>query len=154
MMARETRNKLRISYVVKTLKQKIRKIITPDEHDSEYLINRDVDRVGFASTLLQISEFRFFKMSYFRWYGRHISDGRLEYIFDDFMFGRSVPHYVRYFAREVISLFEKGRLDPKDFGINHPRPTPEMRSAGIGYILMLLLVLVVFLILVTGHISY
>jgi hypothetical protein len=140
--------------MVKTLKEKIRKIITPDEHDIKYLINRDIDRVGFAATLLQMSEFRFFKMSYFRWYGRHISDRSLEYIFDDFMFERSVPHYVRYFSREVIDLFEKGRLDPKDFGINHPRPTPETRSAGIGYIVMLLLVLIVFLFLITGHISY
>jgi hypothetical protein len=140
--------------MIETLKEKIRKVISPGELDQKSLAQRDAGRVEFAASLLQISEFRFFKIAYFRWFGRNIDESSLEYIFDDFMFENIVPHYVRHFAREVLSLFEKGTLDPKQFGINRPAPTPELRSAGIGYTVMLFVILVIFVLLITDHIPY
>jgi len=125
---------------------------------SEKLITKKVDHVGIdlervmsASTVLQISEFRFFKLAYCQWYGHEITDNRLEHIFSDYMFGNIVPHWVRHFTRKVLELFEQGKLNPEDFNIKCPEGTPELKSAGIGYTIILTLVVFIFCFLITGY---
>jgi hypothetical protein len=125
---------------------------------SEKLISRkedqkhlDLNRVMTASRMLQISEFRFFKLAYCQWYGHEITDNRLEYIFSDYMFGDIVPHWVRHFTRKVLDLFDQGKLNPEDFNIRCPEATPELKSAGIGYSIILTLVVFLFCFLITGY---
>lgn len=112
----------------------------------------DIDRVLIASTLLQISEFRFFHLAYFQWYGCDIRDSSLEPIFSEYMFKNVVPHWVRHLARKVISRDVQGILDPKDFNLQRPIATPERRSSGVIYSLLLTVLLILFCILITGHV--
>jgi hypothetical protein len=112
----------------------------------------DLDKVVFASKVLQISEFRLFSLAYSRWYGRDIPEGELEYIFSAYMFEDIVPHWVRHFTRQVITRFEQGILDPGEFNIKCPKATLELRSAGFGYSVILTVILIVFCVMLTGQI--
>ena len=67
------------------------------------------------------------------------------------MFEDIVPHWVRHFTRKVVSLFERGTLDPCEFDIERPRATLEKRSEGIGYSIILSIIVVVFCILITSQ---
>ncbi len=78
------------------------------------------DIVGLSSNILQVSEFKFFKLSYHKWHGRTLADREMEHFFTNYMFENTVPHWVRHTARKVTSCYSKGTLDPREFNINHP----------------------------------
>jgi len=111
----------------------------------------DLERVMLASTMLQISEFRFFQVAYAHWYGQEIPENRLEHIFSDYMFGDIIPHWVRHFTRKILILSDEGRLHPRDFNIEPQESTYELRSAGIGYTIILTIVVFIFCFLITGY---
>jgi hypothetical protein len=77
----------------------------------------DVEGVGTASRILQVSEFRFFHLAYFQWYGRENSDKGIESVFSNYMLKNEIPHWVRHFAREVLSRYSLGILDPDEYNI-------------------------------------
>lgn len=137
---------------LETLRERLRNLFRPDNYESEKLLRADLEKVASASKLLQISEFRFFQISYFQWYGREISENYLESIFSEYMFEDIVPHWVRHFARKVISCHEDGGIDPAEYNIERPQTTLELRSAGYGYTIILSIVVVVFCIMLTGHV--
>jgi hypothetical protein len=112
----------------------------------------DLDKVAFASQALQISEFRLFCLAYSQWYGCDIPESELEYIFSEYMFEGIVPHWARHFARQVITRFEQGMLDPGEFNIECPKATEALRSAGFGYSVILTVILIVFCVMLTGQI--
>jgi hypothetical protein len=68
------------------------------------------------------------------------------------MFENIVPHWVRHLARSVVSRHEEGSLDPAEYDIERPKTTRELKSAGFGYIAILGIIVVVFCIMLTGHI--
>lgn len=103
-----------------------------------------------ASALLQISEFRFFHLAHIEWFGKDISDRRMESFFSEYLFTGIIPFWVRNLSRKVLSLHKQGTLSPGDFGIKRYIPTPEMRTKGKWIIVMLLLLVAVFCFLLAG----
>jgi hypothetical protein len=77
----------------------------------------DDERVRISSRLLNISEFRFFQISYSRCYGREISEREMEPVFSDYMMKDAIPHWVRHFSREVFSRYLQRVLDPNEYNI-------------------------------------
>ena len=95
----------------------------------------DVADVLEATSLLEITEFEFFKLAYRRWYGVAIDDRDIEPVYLAYMFKEKVPAFVRRLAREVIERADQGDIDPKEFGIM-PRPlTMDMYNRGLRAIL-------------------
>lgn len=95
----------------------------------------DVVDVLEATSLLEVSEFEFFKLAYQRWYGVAIGDKEIEPIYLAYMFKEKVPAFVRGFAREVIERANEGEIDPREFGVV-PRPlTMDMYNRGLRAIL-------------------
>ncbi len=123
---------------------------TPRSREEEQC-QKELESVMLASRVLQITEFNFFRLSYAQWYGHEVSENGLENIFAEYMFEDIVPHWVRHFTRIVVSLFEKGTLDPCKFDIELPKATLEKRSEGIGYSIILSILLVVFCFLITSQ---
>ncbi len=113
--------------------------------------NKDLEGISRASQLLQISEFRFFNLAYAQWYGQSINEKGLEYIFANYMFEDIVPHWVRHFTRKIISMFEQGTLNPQEFSIERPKGSYELRCAGIGYTVILSVMVVVFCYLIINQ---
>lgn len=74
-----------------------------------------------AAAALEIREFDLFLLAYRRRFDRDPLPDRLEDIFADYMFGQTVPGYVRQFAREAVTAAAAGTLDPAAFGVA-PRP--------------------------------
>lgn len=135
-----------------TLKELLKDLFKHGSGEAERRVRIDLDRVAAASRILQISEFRFFHIAYAEWYGSEINDHRMEIIFSEYMFDDIVPHWVRHFTRRVMSRCEEGRLDPKEFHIESPRATLELKSAGYGYSVILAVIVILFCIMLTGHI--
>jgi hypothetical protein len=114
----------------------------PSIDDNRY--REDTDQVIVCAQLLQVSEFHFFGIAYAQWYDREIPEQKLEPIFTRYAFKEVVPPWVRHFARRVLALSEAGTLDPEDFNIERPKGSPELRSAGIGYTVILAIVTTLF----------
>jgi len=113
---------------------------------------RDAEMVMAASRLLQVSEFRFFSIAHRQWYGSEMNDGPLEHVFSTYMFHDQVPCWVRHFARVILSNYAEGSLDPSLYNPRIFEPaTPEMREAGIGYTILLAIIIVVFCIMISGY---
>lgn len=106
--------------------------------------------VAFASSLLQISEFRFFHIAHIEWFGNDIPDRRMESFFCEYLFTGIIPFWVRNLSRKVLNLHKEGSLQPADFGIRRHVPTPEMRTKGKWIIIMLLMLVAVFCFLISG----
>ncbi len=81
----------------------------------------EIQRVLDTSSILQISEFEVFKLSYDRWFGIPADDRLIEPFFCDYMFQMVVPSWVNHFTRKVLHLYQSGQLDPANFGIL-PKP--------------------------------
>ena len=139
---------------VLSLFQKIRNRFKSDRFNEQYNNDSDIRRILLSSALLQISEFRFFQIAYRQWYGREISENRMEYIFEVYMYEDIVPHYVRHLTRKVICLFDQGILDPGMFNIDRPKTSPAHRSTGIGYTIMLAIILVIFCFAITDYVPF
>lgn len=118
----------------------------PSLHDNRH--RGDVEQVIVSAQLLQISEFRFFGVAYAQWYDQEISERKLEPIFTRYAFKEVVPPWVRHFARRVLALYDAGTLDPEAFDIERPKGSPELRSAGIGYTVILAIVTTLFCLLI------
>jgi hypothetical protein len=97
-------------------------------HEKKDITEKDIAQTIMSSSLLQVSEFRFFELSYSRWYGRDLSEKRMEYFFSDYMMRRQVPLWVRHLSREVQSRYFKGTLDPYEYNTQYSRPSHELRG--------------------------
>jgi hypothetical protein len=122
----------------------------------EPLSGADTDLVAVVTSaaLLEVSEFRFFELAYDRWFGRPAGDGRIEPIFNDYIFRDAVPHWVRHLARQVLSLADRGELDRETFDLERPEMTAEMRTRGILYSVAVFVLLVLFCLLVSSYKPY
>lgn len=123
----------------------------PDKKDETV---RDVKRVEFSSRLLQISEFKFFQLAYSQWYGHFISEKDMEPIFADYMLKDEVPYWARHFARQVISQYFHGVLDPHIYGIECILPPHELKDAKVFITVIMTLVYLIFYLLLSGYINF
>jgi hypothetical protein len=138
--------------IIDLLSQKLKKVIESPKTRQQDYVNRDLERVMTASRLLQISEFNFFGLAYSCWYGQKIQEHSLEYIFAEYMFEDKVPHWVRHLARTTLSRDEQGTLDPGELNIVQPQASRKLQYYGVGYTIMLTVIMVVFCILISGNV--
>jgi hypothetical protein len=77
--------------------------------------------VAEAALALGLKEFDFFRLAYRRWFGRQPDEKLLEKDFAAYMFGRTVPTWVRHLGRQVIDQRRRGTLDAEAFGAGRYR---------------------------------
>ncbi len=135
-----------------TLRDKLKGLLKPANAQEEERVRADIEKVGTAARLLQITEFNFFHLAYFQWHGREASASVLENVFSDYMFQDVVPHWVRHFTRIVTLQFDQGVLDPQEYSIEIPQTTLELKSAGYGYSAIIDFIMIIFCAMFTGHI--
>jgi hypothetical protein len=132
-----------------TLSKKLKALIKGWDFGEEDGRAKDVARIDSASRLLQISEFRFFKLAYLQWYGTDIPDSSMENIFADYMFINEVPHWARHLARKVLTLYFQSDLDPRVFNIDSPPPPQYKKKNNVFNPIWIAAVYVVFYIIIT-----
>ncbi|MBL6932804.1 MAG: hypothetical protein ISR45_07630 [Rhodospirillales bacterium] len=116
-------------------------------------LNEDARDVNRAADFLGLREIDFFRFAYRRWYSNDVNADQLEKIFAAYMFRETVPHWVRYCAREVINREGMNMLDPIEFGAAEFRHQSKVPKVGKLFLMIAgLLMLVVYIsILTTRH---
>lgn len=105
-----------------------------------------------AAAALDTSEIAVFRGAWWHWYGHAPDEGRLEAQFITYMFGGSVPVWVRDYARRVVAEHRGGRLVPRVWGFR----SPYIRNPVLGYTLAVVAVavLIVLVVLASGAAEY
>lgn len=110
-------------------------------------IQPDVQDVLDAAAILDITEYDLFRLAYRRWHGDPAEDETMEPFFVAYMFGESVPAWVRHFARLVKRDHGLDQLDRTELGVaDLPRDERMVRS-GVRYSVALVTVMAVLLVL-------
>lgn len=95
-----------------------------------------------AAAMLEIPEYEFLAMAYREWYGRPPPREILDALFGPYMFDGTTPYWAVSLARQVIALYESGRLDESRFrSPAHPPATLRDLVTAIGQSVILLAVL-------------
>ena len=137
---------------IKSIRKKLGDLWLKYYSGKEDNIMQDLARVELSSQLLQVSEFRFFQLAYARWYGRELPDKYMEHIFTEYMFRNEVPHWARYLARNVLSLYFNDNLDPREFNSKCSVPQSPPESRGAMSARLLFLIYVIFYLILSGQI--
>lgn len=104
-------------------------------------IAQDTRDVLAASSELQITEFRLFELAYFRWFGEHLGEEKIERFYVGYMFKATAPFWVRHFCREVLEHAKTGELDPTKFGVFPVPVSHGLVNRGIRHGFVILLVI-------------
>lgn len=145
-------NKLYLA--IKLLCSWVLNLIKKFVHENRDGVGNDDEKVEISSRLLQVSEFKFFQLAYSRWYGRDISEKNLESIFTDYMLKNDVPHWTRHFARQVLSQYSDGILDPHEYGVEGIIPPRELNDNKVFLAVFLILVYLFFYLMLSGQITF
>jgi hypothetical protein len=139
---------------IKSLVSRLRRVT------GEYFTNRrdpaeaDVDGIGTASKILRVSEFRFFQLAYFQWYGHEISDKDIESVFSRYMMKNEIPPWVRHFTREILSRYSLGILDPREYN-NEYTPDPYDFQKPLSFLpVFMTFAYLIFYLILTGSITF
>ena len=92
-----------------------------------------------AASLLDIPEFKLFKIAYWRWFGRRPGALNMERYFANYMFNAVVPPWVHHLAREVVARAQAGTLRVADY-VRQIQPNPAMKIRGQVYSAVLTLI--------------
>lgn len=115
-----------------------------DKHSSGSAANE----IMFSASLLQITEYEFFRVAYREWFIKEITEPDLEIIFNNYISNGNAPPWVRHFTRKVAELHENELLDPAELNIKYRTRTKEMVTKGRWYFITVVLVLILFCYLV------
>ena len=132
----------------------LRNLIKKSDPDKKDLSRKDIERVEISSRLLQISEFKFFQLAYSWWHGRDISEKNMEPIFADYMLRDEVPHWARHFARQVLSQYAHGILDPHEYGIECIIPPRQLNGTKVFITIFMIVVYLLFYLIFSGNITF
>jgi hypothetical protein len=81
-----------------------------------------------AAATLEVKEFDLFTRAHRWWFGRRLDRARLERIFAAYMFGGTVPPWVRHYAREILRELGSDAPDLARLGLERPpNPAPPPR---------------------------
>jgi hypothetical protein len=105
----------------------------------DILVDSEAKLIGFAASVLQISEYELFRIAHQNWFNRPISESRLDYLFKDYLASNDVPFWVNDFARKVHVKFKTGELNYKDYGIK--RRVCDRRTKIKGWIIIIFLII-------------
>lgn len=103
-------------------------------------LNADKVAVLDAAAVLEVTEFRLFELAFTDWYGKRARETVIERYFVAYMFADRIPSWVRHFSRKIMTLYNQGRLDPKNFGVFPRLPSARMRLAAKIYAAVLLII--------------
>lgn len=94
-----------------------------------------------AAAILEISEYELLDMAYREWFGRPPRAAELSDVFGPYMFNGTTPFWAVSLARQVIALYNDGRLAESRFrAVMRPPPTlREIFVAASQSVLLLLL---------------
>jgi hypothetical protein len=120
----------------------------------DFLVDDEVKLIGFISSILQISEYEFFRIAYQSWFNRPITEKRLDLLFKDYLATGSVPYWVNDFARKAHEKFKAGELDYRDYGIKRRVCDRKTRIKGWFITAFLFLLLLFYTILIARYTSY
>ncbi len=107
-----------------------------------------------AASLLQISEYQFFQIAYYRWFGRKDREKDIEEAFNAYLEEDLVPYWVRHLSRRVIALNERRMLRIEEFGIPPPETSSRLRIKGLLFIMIITAVLLVLILLLRDYPSF
>ncbi len=144
----------KIHFTIKSLFSWLRNFIEKSIPRKQDVTGKDVERVESSSRLLQISEFRFFQLAYSRWYGSGISEKNMEHIFADYMLKDEVPHWARHFARQVLSRYFQGLLDPHEYNIECILPPHKFKDSKVFITIFMILIYLIFYLILSGYITF
>ena len=139
---------------IKLLCNRVRNLIKKSVPNSQDVVGNDGEKVEISSRLLQMSEFKFFQLAYSWWYGRDISEKNMESIFADYMLKNEVPHWVRHFARQILSEYSHGVHDLHEFGIECIIPPRELKDKKVFITIFMIVVYLFFYLILSGHITF
>jgi len=139
---------------IKSLCIWVRNLVRKSVPANQNVVGNDCEKVEISSRLLMMSEFKFFQLAYSWWYGRDISEKKMESIFADYMLKDEVPHWVRHFARQVVSQYFQGVLDPHEYGVECIIPPRDLNDTKIFITIFMVLVYLFFYLIFSGHITF
>jgi hypothetical protein len=116
--------------------------------------NENGQEVVNAASLLQVSEYQFFQIAYYRWFGRRDREREIEEAFNEYLEGNAVPYWVRHLSRRVIALNERKILRIEEFGIPPPETSLWLRIKGLLFLLLIIAVLLVLILLLRDYPSF
>lgn len=67
-----------------------------------------------AANELQVGEFQLLQLAYHHWHGTDMPAGMIHELFRAYMLDNKVPHWARFYAREVLKAAERGAIDETD----------------------------------------
>ena len=120
----------------------------------DILVDDETKLVGFAASVLQISEYELFRIAYQNWFDRPISENRLDILFKDYLKSCSAPFWVNDFARKAYEKFQAGELNYKDYGIKRRVCDRKTKITGWVIITFLVILLSIYSFLITQYPSY
>lgn len=75
-----------------------------------------------TAEILSVSEPEVFRLAYRYWYERTLNESLLDELFAGYLLEQELPGWVRSYCSRVLNLADVGQLDPRDFGVDAPRP--------------------------------
>ncbi len=87
----------------------LRTLLRPDLEDEP-----DKALIGRAANLLQVGEFQFLQLAYFEWHGENLPEAMNDRLFTQYMIRDQVPAWARHYARRIVELDRRNRLDDSD----------------------------------------
>ncbi|MBL6933215.1 MAG: hypothetical protein ISR45_09725 [Rhodospirillales bacterium] len=101
-------------------------LLSPDKEELE---NGERVLVGKAANILQVGEFQLLQLAYRDWHNKELPEALVSQLFSSYMLRNEVPHWARYFARNIIEASEKGALNDNepsfhDFDHNYHTSVP------------------------------
>ncbi len=110
--------------------------------------------VSYIASALQISEFRLFEIAYFKWFGEHISDKKLDLHFTHYLENDTAPFWVNDFVRKAKAKFDAGNLNPADYGIITPKSNTHKKIVGWIIIVLLSVFMIIYCYFLPRSLSY
>ena len=82
--------------------------------DKEELQNPEKTAVVRAANCLQIGEFQLLQLAYREWHDRDLPVEQVDKLFQAYMIDGEVPHWARHYARQILRLADRERLNDND----------------------------------------
>ena len=120
----------------------------------DVLLDDEAKLIGFAASVLQISEYELFRIAYRNWFNHSVTEARLDSLFKEYLTTGDVPYWVNDFARKVHDKFKAGKLDYKDYGIKRRVCDRRVKIKGWIIISFLIILLVIYSYLIAHCSSY
>jgi len=79
--------------------------------DGEELQNPEKTAIARAANCLQVGEFQLLQLAYREWYGEDLPVEQIDELFRAYMIDSEVPPWARHYARQILLLADRERLD-------------------------------------------